>query len=126
MARFVSDTLFFARNTPVTIINTPVFIPNKYIPISPGATLEVGKKYFVTTAGAVSLPAAAGLALGDTIVVTKVAGEPNPIVFVNVGNPTDVILTDLGPTDSIEMDSTVEAIFILQGAVWNLQIGATS
>jgi hypothetical protein len=129
-----NDTLTFIAGTNTTIVTnatsksvtinsiTPVIL-NGYIPVSPGAVLEVGKKYFITVAGTVSLPPAAGLALGDTVVVTKVAGEPNPDVFINVGNPTDVILTDLGPTDSIEMDATVEAIFILNGAVWNLQIG---
>jgi len=129
------DTLTFIAGTNTSIttnagsksvtINS-LAVPNGYIPVPASTTLQIGKKYFVTSAGAVTLPAltGSGVANGSAVVVTKVAGQPNPTVFVNVGNVSDVISTDLGTTNSLEMDASVEAIFIVNGTTWNLQIGS--
>lgn len=97
---------------------------NNYTTVAPGSSLEAGQKYFITGAGTVTLPPTAGLPEGSAIVVTKAAGNPIPTVFVNVGTPTDIILTDLGATDSLEMDSTEAALFVLSGNTWHLQIGS--
>ena len=48
-------------------------------------------------------------------------------MFVNVGNPLDIISTDLGNTNSIEFDATQECIFINNAAgAWQLQIGSVN
>jgi hypothetical protein len=130
-----NDTLTLIAGTNTTITTnagarTVTFnslpVPEGYTPIAPGNTLQIGKKYFVTGAGTVTLPAltGSGITQGSAIVVTKVTGQPTPTVFVNVGNVSDTIATDLGSTNSIEYDATAELIFIASGTVWNLQIGS--
>lgn len=94
-----------------------------YIPVSPGAQLASNKKYFVTSSGTVFLPNFTGEAVGTSVVVTKSPPNTNS-VFVVSSNGSNSILTDIGLTDSIEIDSTVEVIFIYNGSVWALQIGS--
>ncbi len=113
-----------AGSKSVTINSTPA--PEGYIPVAPGTNLQIGKKYFVTGAGIVILPALTSFSIpqGSAVVVTKVTGQPNPTVFVNVGNVADIIRTDLGDTDSLEYDATAELVFIVNGTTWNLQVGS--
>lgn len=95
-----------------------------YTPVTAGTILSVGIKYFVTSSGVVTLP--------DTTIELYTAGQSvtvaKPIgigVFVDVGNVDDIIATSLGITDSIEMDSAEQCIFIFDGtSTWNLQIGS--
>jgi len=97
---------------------------NTFTNVAPGGALQAGQKYFITGAGTVILPPTTGLPAGSSITVSKAAGNPTPTVFVNVGTPTDIILTDLGSTDSLEMDSSEAALFVLNGNTWHLQIGS--
>jgi hypothetical protein len=130
-----NDTLTFIAGTNTSIVTNAgaktvtinsLAVPNGYIPVPPGTNLQIGKKYFVTGAGTVTLPTltSASIPQGSAIVVAKVTGQPNPTVFVNVGNVLDSIATDLGATNSIEYDATAELIFIVNGTTWNLQIGS--
>lgn len=94
-----------------------------YIPVPPGATLAHNKKYFVTAAGTVFLPNFLSLSIGDSVIVTK--SPPNTsTVFVVSANGANSILTDIGNSDSIEIDATAESLFIYNGASWALQIGS--
>ena len=85
----------------------------------------INNKYFVTTAGTVTLPVLNGSTTqGQAVIVAKLVGIS---VFINVGDISDIIETDLGPTNSIEFDATQECIFIASGAnTWNLQIGSVN
>ena len=97
-----------------------------YIPVPPGTSLSISTKYYVTGSGIVTLPAlsGSGYTAGRSVAVTKAIGT---IVFINVGNVSDVISTDLGNTDSIEFDATQECIFVNNAAgAWELQIGSTN
>ena len=130
-----NDTLTFIAGTNTSIVTNAgarsvtinsIAAPNGYIPVPPGTTLQIGKKYYVTAAGNVTLPTltGSGIPQGSAVVVAKVTGQPSPTVFVNVGNPFDSVMTDLGATNSIEYDATAELIFIVDGTTWNLQIGS--
>lgn len=94
-----------------------------FIPISPGEELTISNQYFVTAAGTITLPAlSTAMTPGQAIRITK---KVDIIVFVNVGEPSDIINTDLGPTDSIEFDATQELVFVVSDDNhWELQIGA--
>lgn len=97
-----------------------------YVPVPPGTFLSISTKYFVTASGIVTLPVAtgAGLTAGQSVIVTKPVGAD---VFVNAGSLLDIIDTDLGTTDSIEMDAAEQCIFIFDGtSTWNLQIGSVN
>ena len=97
-----------------------------YIPVPPGTALNISSKYFVTASGTVTLPPllASGYPAGRTVVVTKPIAST---IFINVGNPADVIQTDLGPTDSIEFDATQQCFFVTDGTgQWELQIGSVN
>lgn len=92
-----------------------------YQPIPPGTSMVISTKYYVTSAGTVTLPSTigAGFLRGHAVLVTKPATS---VIFIGVGNVLDTILTDLGTTDMIEMDITQELIFIYNGANgWELQ-----
>jgi len=95
-----------------------------YIAIPAGTPLLISKKYYVTSAGTVTLPAlTVGAVLGTAIHIAKEVGIT---VFVNVGAIGDLIQTDLGSTDSLEMDVTQELILICRDQNnWDLQIGST-
>ena len=126
-----SDTLNFVAGSNISIttnaftktvqIDSLASGNTNYIPIASGNTLAIDTKYFVTSSGIVTLPSVAGLVTGQSVNVTKTPGQT---VFVNVFNPIDLIITDLGNTDSIEMDSSAEAVFIFNGTGWALQIGS--
>ena len=128
---FGSDTLTFVAGSNITIttnaltktvqIDSLASGNTNYVPIASGNTLSIDTKYFVTSAGIVTLPSISGLVTGQSVNVTKTPGQT---VFVNVFNPSDIIITDLGNTDSIEMDSSAEAVFIFNGTGWALQIGS--
>lgn len=128
---FGSDTLTFVAGSNISIvtdsglktvqINSTASGTNNYTPIPSGTQLSIDSKYFVTTAGIVVLPDIVGLLAGQAVTVTKV---PGITVFVNSYNISHVISTDIGDTDSIEMDLTEEAVFIFDGAAWALQIGS--
>jgi len=95
-----------------------------YVPVPAGTALGISTKYYITTAGIVTLPPLTGFAYvaGKSVTVTKPVGIT---VFINVGDIADVIATDLGSTDSIEFDATQECIFVNNAsAVWDLQIGS--
>ncbi len=97
-----------------------------YLPVAAGTALAIGTKYFVTTAGTVTLPAAtgSGYSAGQSVIITKPVGIT---IFIDIGDISDIIATDLGQTDSIEFDATQEVIFVFDGtSTWNLQIGATN
>lgn len=96
---------------------------DNYIPVPPGASLLQNKKYFVTSSGTVFLPNFLGLSIGDSVIVTK--SPPNTsVVYVVSANGANSILTDIGDSDSIEIDATAESLFIYNGAAWALQIGS--
>lgn len=127
-----ADTInFTGSGVSVNVIGTTatVNIPSStgvessYIPVPPGSTLAINKKYFVTAAGTVFLPSYAGASIGTSIVITK--SPPNTsVVFVVSADGVNSITTDIGNTDSIEIDATIESNFIYNGTVWALQIGS--
>ncbi len=96
---------------------------NDYIPISAGSALSISQKYYITTGGIVTLPSLTiANTPGQSVTITKKVGIT---VFVNVGDISDQINTDIGTTDSIEFDSTQELIFIIDDSNnWELQIGS--
>lgn len=99
---------------------------NDFIPIPGGTAMSISQKYFVTSNGIVTLPS---LTLantpGQSVTVTKIVGITS--VFVNVGNVSDQINTDLGSTNSIEFDASQELVFIVSDANnWELQIGSAN
>jgi hypothetical protein len=98
---------------------------NDFIPVPGGTALSISEKYFVTSAGTVTLPSLTGANTpGQSVTITKVIGIT---VLVDVGNPSDLIATDLGTTDQIEFDATQELVFIVSDMnTWNLQIGSLS
>jgi len=105
-------------------INSTASGSNDYIPVPGGTALSISQKYFVTSAGTVTLPALTGANTpGQSVTITKLVGIT---VLVDVGNPSDEINTDLGSTDQIEFDATQELVFIVSGNNdWELQIGST-
>jgi hypothetical protein len=98
---------------------------NDYIPIPGGSAMLLHEKYFVTSAGTVTLPAISGATpIGSSVTVTK---PVNITVLIDVGNPSDEINTDLGSTDEIEFDATQELVFVVSGPNdWELQIGSVN
>ena len=96
---------------------------NDYIPVPAGTALAISQKYFVTSAGTVTLPALDGLSVpGQSVTITKKVGIT---VLVDVGDPTDEINTDVGSTDQIEFDATQELVFVVSSSNdWELQIGS--
>lgn len=129
-----SDTLTLIAGTNM-VITTNAFLKtvtfdstasasNDYIPIPGGSAMSISQKYFVTSTGIVTLPSLTGANTpGQSVTVTKIVGIA--AVFVNVGNITDFINTDLGATDSIEFDATQELVFVVSDANnWELQIGS--
>jgi hypothetical protein len=98
---------------------------NDYIPVPGGSSLSISQKYFVTSAGTVTLPALTGLNTpGQSVTITKLVGIT---VLVDVGNPSDEINTDLGSTDQIEFDATQELVFVVSSLNdWELQIGSVN
>jgi len=127
-----NDTLTFIAGSNITITTNALAKSVKidatgnsdYLPVPPGTLLLASNRYFITSAGAVTLPALLGSSItpGQSVTVTKPVGLT---VFINVGNPLDVISTDLGETDSIEFDATQECIFVNNGTgKWQLQIGS--
>jgi hypothetical protein len=132
----VSDTLQFIAGSNILIttnaatksiqIDSSGGGTTDYLPVSPGAVLAVSTKYFVTGPGTVTLPSSigAGFVAGQSIIISK---PNNVIVYVNVGSPTDLIMTDLGSDISVEFDATQEIILIFNGInTWHLQIGSSS
>lgn len=130
-----SDTLTLIAGTNMVItldntLKTATFdatgsATEEYIPIPGGTNLLINKKYFVTSAGTVTLPSLTGANTpGQVVTVAKKVGIT---VMINVGDISDLIDTDLGTTDSIEFDATQECIFIVSDAnTWNLQIGSVN
>lgn len=130
-----SDTLTLIAGTNMVItldntLKTATFdatgsATEEYIPVPGGTNLLINKKYFVTSAGTVTLPSLTGANTpGQAVTVAKKVGIT---VMINVGNISDLIDTDLGTTDSIEFDATQECIFIVSDAnTWNLQIGSVN
>lgn len=105
-------------------INSTASASNNYIAVPSGTALLPSMKYYVTTAGTVTLPSLTSLSVpGMSVTIAKKVGIT---VFVNVGNISDLIQTDLGSTDSLEMDVTQELILICRDQnTWDLQIGST-
>lgn len=95
-----------------------------YVPVPPTTALLPNTRYYVTAAGAVTLPLGTGsLAAGTFVKVTK---KPGDTVFVNAVG-ADIISTDLGSDTSIEFDATQECVFIFDGtSTWDLQIGSVN
>jgi hypothetical protein len=129
-----SDTLTFVAGTNV-VITTNAFAKtvtidatasgsNDYIPVPGGTALSISQKYFVTSNGIVTLPPLTGANTpGQSVTVTKLVGIS--AVFVDVGDVSDFINTDLGTTNSIEFDATQELVFVVSDANnWELQIGS--
>lgn len=129
-----SDTLTIIAGSNI-VITTDAFLKtvtidatasgsNDYIPVPGGTALSISQKYFVTSAGTVTLPPLTGLNTpGQSVTITKVVGIT---VLVDVGDITDQINTDLGSTDEIEFDATQELVFIVSDLNnWELQIGST-
>lgn len=96
-----------------------------FIPIPAGSTLAFNNRYFVTTAGTVTLPPInPGDAVGSAIIITKIIGI---IVFVNTGDVVDEIITDIGTTDSLEFDASQELVLVVSSEnTWELQIGSSN
>jgi hypothetical protein len=97
-----------------------------YVPIPPGTNMLISSRYYVTGSGTVYLPVltGSGYTAGQSVTVTKPIGST---VFIDVGNVSDIISTDLGNTNSIEFDATQECIFVCNGSnAWELQIGSTN
>jgi hypothetical protein len=96
-----------------------------FIPIPAGSTLTLNNRYFITTAGTVTLPAInPGDAVGSTIILTKIVGI---IVFINTGDVVDEIVTDIGTTDSLEYDAAQEMVLVVSSEnTWELQIGSAN
>lgn len=129
-----ADTLTLVAGSNITLttnvlnnsvtINSTGSASNDYIPVPGGTALLPSSKYFVTTAGTVTLPALNGSSvIGMSVTIAKRVGIT---VFVNVGNGSDTIETDLGSTNSLEMDVTEELILICRDQnTWDLQIGST-
>jgi hypothetical protein len=103
-----------------------------YIPVPSGTLLSISTRYYVTGPypATVTLPplSGGGYHAGQSIHITKPAGTPYQIVFVNVGNAiTDLISTDLGSDIQVEFDATQEIIFVFDGNhSWQLQIGSVN
>jgi hypothetical protein len=127
-----SDTLTFVAGSNVNITTNALAksitinstAGTDYIPIPPGTNMLVSTKYFVTSTGTVTLPILTGMIAGggESVVVTKPVGVS---IFITVGQPSDIIKTDLGDTDTIEFDATQQVIFVASDAnTWNLQIGS--
>jgi hypothetical protein len=94
-----------------------------YIPVTPGSLLDFDHQYFVTSSGTVTLPqgTGSGRLAGTSVTVTK---PNNAIIFINTTGISDIISTDLGNTNSIEVDITQESIFVFDGInKWNYQTG---
>lgn len=118
----VLTTNALARSVTIDAAGTP-----DYIPVPSGTALGISKKYFVTSAGNVTLPVGtgSGITAGKSIVVTKPVGVAS--VHVDIGSILDIISTDLGLADCIDIDAEQECIFIFDGAsTWNLQIGSVN
>ncbi len=130
-----SDTLTILAGTNVVIttnsltneltINSTASGSNDYIPVPAGTSLAISQKYYVTSAGTVTLPALGlGNTPGQSVTITKKVGIT---VFVDVGDVSDEINTDLGSTDEIEFDSTQELVFVVSSDNdWELQIGSVN
>jgi hypothetical protein len=129
-----SDTLTFIAGSNIVIttnalaktvrIDAAGGASTDYLPVPPGTFLAISTRYYVTASGTVTLPVlfGSGITPGQSVVVTKAIGST---IFITVGNPLDVISTDLGNTNSIEFDATQECIFVNNGAGgWELQIGS--
>lgn len=128
-----SDVLTLASGSNVFITTNPltktvtISVPDAltdYIPVLAGSLLTIGSAYFITSSGTVTLPilTGSGCTIGQSISITKMVGET---VIITVGAITDIISTDLGPTDSIEVDATEEIVLVCDGvSTWHLQIGA--
>jgi hypothetical protein len=95
-----------------------------YIATTPGSFLGFSKKYYVTSPGTVYLPngTLSTAPIGTAVIVTKSTLET---VFINTTGTSDIIATDLGNTNSIQLDVTEECVFIFDGiSTWQLQIGS--
>lgn len=126
-----SDTLTIIPGTNIVIttnsltneltINSPS--DNDYIPVPGGTALSISQRYFVTSAGTVTLPSLTGVNTpGQSVTITKVIGIS---VLVDVGNVSDMINTDLGATDQIDYDAAEELVFVVSDLNhWELQIGS--
>jgi hypothetical protein len=121
-----------AANKQVTVNSTETGLiftgPADYIPIPPATLLQAGFRYFVTATGTVTLPALSSpsLVIGSSITILRPARVVDVIVTVSVGFVSDLISTDIGTTNSIVIDASAIAIFIYDGTMWNLQIGAVN
>lgn len=129
-----SDTLTFvagsniilttdALTNSLTINSTGGGASNDYIATPSGITLLISQKYYVTTAGTVTLPALTLASVpGTCITIAKMVGID---VLVNAAEG-DMIDTDLGTTDALDMDVTEQLILICRDdSTWDLQIGST-
>ncbi len=126
-----SDTLTFVAGTGVSLttnaslkqVTINATGTSDYIPVPAGTALEFSKQYFVTSSGTVTLPTGTGSGrpVGTSVIITKLVSAT---IFINVTG-FDIISTDLGDTNSIELDVTQECIFVFNGtSSWNLQIGS--
>lgn len=130
-----SDTITFIAGSNIVIttnalaktvtIDATASGSNDYIAVPGGTALSMSTKYYVTSAGTVTLPVLSGSSVpGTSVTITKVVGIT---VLIDVGNGSDVINTDLGPTDEIEFDATQELVFIVRDSNnWDLQIGSVN
>lgn len=130
-----SSTLIFTGTNGITIstddVTNTVTVAgsgsggsDSFLAISAPATLLLDQKYFVTNTGTITLPILTGAEpAGSAVRVTKVVGNT---VMINVGSISNEIVTDLGNTNILELDSNEEVLLISNGTTWQLQIGSTS
>jgi hypothetical protein len=108
-----------------------------YIPVPSGTLLNFSTRYFVTgpfpvapsPLAFVTLPlgTGSGRASGTTVVISKPADGSGNISFLVNTQGADIINTDIGTTNSIEVDATQEIIMVFDGvSTWNLQIGSVN
>lgn len=129
-----SDTLTLIAGTNMGIVLNPFTNEvtlnatgggsNDYIPVPGGTALSFSTKYLVTSAGTVTLPSITNISqIGYSVTIAKPVSLAT--FFINVGQLADQINTDLGSTDSIEVDATEDLVFVV-GSLnnWELQVGS--
>ena len=112
-----------ATNTlTIGFIKTGIY---SFVPAGGGETLTIDNRYFLTSNGTVTLPAlTSSYTVGQALSMTKRTDVTATIV---IGDASDIINTDLGPTDSIIFDATDQLIFVVSSEnSWELQIGAAT
>jgi hypothetical protein len=130
------DTLTIVSDDNITLTTDPLtntlsigFIKTgiyTFVPAEGGGSLDIDNRYFITTPGTYILPPLTAANIpGQALAVTKRTDVTG--ILINVGDPSDIINTDLGPTNSIEYDATDQLIFVVSSEnSWELQIGAAT